>query len=145
MFEKLFMLVKNNAGKAVIDNPAIPEKYHEAVINEASSAIIEVLKSQMENGKIKDLVRFFQFSGTHNHSLVSSIVKKFANKLNNFYDIDPKSAMVAAKSLIPAVMKQLLVQSKSGQEKEFVLATMLSKLNGNRADLSLLVNEMMLA
>ncbi|MFI5140607.1 MAG: hypothetical protein ACHQIM_22510 [Sphingobacteriales bacterium] len=145
MFEKLFMLVKNNAGTAVIDNPAIPEKYHEAVMNEASSSIIEVLKSQMESGKIKDLVRFFQFSGIHGHSLIASIVKKFANKLNNFYDIDPKSAMAAAKSLIPPVMKQLLVQSKSGEDKEFVLATMLSKLNGNRADLSLLVNQMMLA
>ncbi|MDB4901998.1 MAG: hypothetical protein JWQ63_1279, partial [Mucilaginibacter sp.] len=42
MFEKLFLLVKNNAGTAVIDNPAIPVKYHEAVINEASSSIIEV-------------------------------------------------------------------------------------------------------
>ena len=145
MFEKLFLLVKNNAGKAVIENPAIPEKYHEAVINEASSSIIEVLKGQMENGKIKDLVRFFQFSGTHGHALVTTIVNKFANKLNNFYDIDPKSAMVAAKSLIPPVMKQLLVQSKSGEDKEFVLATMLSKLNGNKADLSLLVTEMMLA
>ncbi len=44
MFEKLFMLVKNNAGTAVIDNPEIPAKYHDAVINEASSSIIEVLK-----------------------------------------------------------------------------------------------------
>ena len=35
MFEKLFMLVKNNAGMAVINNPEVPEKYREAIINEA--------------------------------------------------------------------------------------------------------------
>ena len=145
MFEKLFLLVKNNAGKPIIDNPAIPVKYHEAVINEASSTIIEVLKGQMENGKLKDLIRFFQFSGIYNNSLVSSMVNKFANKLNNFYGIDPNSAWVAANSLIPPVMKELVKQSKNEQNKEFVLTNLLSKLNGNRADLSGLVNHMMVA
>jgi hypothetical protein len=145
MFEKLFLLVKNNAGKAIIDNPAIPVKYHEAVINEASSTIIEVLKGQMENGKLKDLIRFFQFSGIYNNSLVSSMVNKFANKLNNFYGIDPNSAWVAANSLIPPVMKELVKQSKNEQNKEFVLTNLLSKLNGNRADMSVLVNHMMVA
>jgi hypothetical protein len=145
MFEKLFMLVKSNAGKAVIDNPAIPEKYHEAVINEASSSIIEVLKSQMENGKLKDLVSYFRFSGVYNNSLVSSIVNKFAAKLNNFYGIDPNTAWVAANSLIPPVMKELVKQSKNEQNKDFGLSNLLSKLNGNRADLSSLVNQMMIA
>src|ERR1017187_8802697 len=108
MFEKLFMLVKNNAGTAIIDNPAIPAKYHEAVINEASSSIIEVLKGQMETGKIKELIRYFQFSGIYNNSLVSSMVNKFANKLNNFYGIDPKLALLASNTLIPPVMKELV-------------------------------------
>jgi len=145
MFEKLFLLVKNNAGTAIIDNPAIPAKYHEAVINEASSTIIEVLKGQMETGKIKDLIRYFQFSGIYNNSLVSIMVNKFANKLNNFYGIEPNAAWATANSLIPAVMKELVIQSKNEQNKEFSLTNMLSKLNGNRADLSLLVNQMMVA
>src|SRR6202000_2572721 len=100
MFEKLFMLVKNNAGTAVIDNPAIPVKYHEAVINDSSSSIIEVLKGQLETGRVKDLIRFFQFSGIYNNSLVSSIVNKFANKLNNFYGVEPAAAITAANNLI---------------------------------------------
>ena len=145
MFEKLFNLVKNNAGTAVIDNPAIPAKFHEAVINEASSSIIEVLKGQMENGKIKDLVKYFQFSGIANNSLVASMVTKFANKLNKFYGIEPKSAMAAANSLIPPVMKELVIQSKNEQNKDFGLTNMLSKLNGNRADLSGLVNYLLVA
>ena len=144
MFEKLFLLVKNNAGTAVIDNPAIPVKYHEAVINEASSSIIEVLKSQVETGKIKDLIKFFQFSG-YNNSLVSSMVNRFANKLNNFYSIDPNSAWTAANSLIPPVMQELVKQSKNEQNMDFGLANLLTKLNGNRADMRVLVNRMMVA
>ncbi|HWZ16385.1 MAG: hypothetical protein JWR02_961 [Mucilaginibacter sp.] len=145
MFEKLFILVKNNAGKAIIDNPAIPVKYHEAVINEASSSIIEVLKNQMETGRIKDLVSYFQFSGIYNNALVSSMVNKFANKLNNFYGIDPTLAWATANALIPPVMQELVKQSKNEQNKDFALTSMLSKLNGNRADLSGLVNQMMVA
>jgi hypothetical protein len=145
MFEKLFLLVKNNAGMAVIDNPAIPVKYHEAVINEASSSIIEVLKGQMETGKMKDLIRFFQFSGIYNNSVVSSIVNKFANKLNNFYGIEPASALLTANSLIKPVMLELVNQSKNEQNKDFGLSNFLSKLNGNNADLSGLVHQMMVA
>ncbi|MBB3054574.1 hypothetical protein [Mucilaginibacter gotjawali] len=145
MFEKLFLLVKNNAGRAVIDNPEIPEKYHEAVINEASSSIIEVLKGQMETGKVKDLVRFFQFSGFYNKSLVASIVNKFANKLNKFYGLAPEPAMHAAQLLIPPVMEEMVKQAKNEQNKDFGLSNLLSKLTGGQRDMSGLVNQLSIA
>jgi hypothetical protein len=145
MFEKLFLLVKDNAGTAVINNPVIPAKHHEAVINEASSSIIEVLKGQLESGKVKELIKYFQFSGKYNNSLVSSITYSFANKLNTFYSIDPAHALAVAKALIPAVMNELVKETKSGEAKEFALGTMLTKLNGNRTDLNPLVNNLMVA
>lgn len=145
MFEKLYLLVKNNAGAAVIDNPAIPLQYHEAVINEASSTIIEVLKGQMETGKMKDLVKFFQFPGIYNNSLVKTMVNKFANKLNKFYGIETLTALNIAASLLPPVMEQVIAQSRSKQDKEFFLTNFLSKLNGNKADLTGLLNRMALA
>lgn len=145
MFEKLFLLVKNNAGMAIINNPVIPAGSREAVINEASSSIIEVLKNQMESGHISDLINFFKFSGSVNESLVTSIINKFASRLNKFYNIDMASAQAAASSLIPTVMKQLVQLSKTGQTKEFALGTMLSKLNGNQADLNGLVSKLMVA
>jgi len=139
------MLVKKNAGTAVIDNPAIPEKYHEAVINEASSSIIEVLKGQMEMGKIKDLIRFFQFSGIYNNYLVSNIVNKFANKLNTFYSIEPAAALSASNLLIRPVMDELVKESKDEQNKDFGLSNLLSKLTGNQKDMSGLVNQLTVA
>ena len=145
MFEKLFLLVKNNAGMAVIDNPAIPVKYHEAVINEASSSIIEVLKNQMETGKLKDLIKFFQFPGLYNNSLVSSIVNKFANKLNNFYGIEPNSALATSDSLIRPVMVELVKESRDEHNKDFGLGNFLSKLTGNERNMNVLVNQMMVA
>ncbi|HTD98664.1 MAG TPA: hypothetical protein VK668_05235 [Mucilaginibacter sp.] len=143
MFEKLFLLVKNNAGTAVINNPEIPEKDRESVIIEASSSIIEVLKGQMESGKMKDLVKFFQFPEISS-SLINSVVNKFASKLNKFYGIGPASALITANSLIPPVMYELTKQDGENN-KELAITVFLSKLNGNRADLSGLVHQMMAA
>jgi hypothetical protein len=145
MFEKLFLLVKNNAGTAVIDNPDIPAKYHDAVINEASSSIIEVLKGQMEMGKMKDLVSYFQLSGMSNKSIVKSIVNKYANKLNTYYGIDPVIALRTANALIKPVMEELVKQSKNEKNLDFGLSNLLSKLMGGERDMSGLVNQMMLA
>src|ERR1700761_8564347 len=145
MFEKLFLLVKNNAGTAVIDNPEIPEKYREAIINEASSTIIEVLKGQMETGKLKDLVKYFQYPEIYKNPLVASVVNKFATKLNQYYGIDPISSLRIANSLMKPVMLDLIKQSQNEQNKEFALSTFLSKINGNRVDLSGLVNQIKVA
>lgn len=134
MFEKLYLLVKNNAGTAVMNNPVIPAKHHEDVINDASSSIIEVLKGQVEGGKLKDLVNYFQFTGVFNNPLISNVTRKFANKLNNYYQIEPADAMSIAKSLIPPVMHEIIKQSKSEQNKEFALSSLVQKLSGNRAD-----------
>ena len=145
MFEKLYLLVKNNAGTAVISNPAIPEKYHEAVINDATSTIIEVLKGQMENGKLKDLVKYFQFSGVYNNPLISGTVKKFANKLNNFYGIESAEALKIANELIPPVMQEMIKESK-GESKEFSLGALLAKLSGNLIDdMTVLLNQLSVA
>jgi hypothetical protein len=144
MFEKLFQLVKFNADKAIIDNPEIAAKDRESVITEASSAIIDVLKAQIETGKMKDLVTFFQLSGIYNNPIVNSMVNKFANRLNKYYGIAPNTAYTISEQLIPNVMVQMVQQSKN-ETKEFGLGTMFSKLTGNRTDLSGLVNNMMLA
>ena len=145
MFEKLFQLIKNNADKAVINNPQIAAKDREAVITEASSTIIDVLKNNIETGRMKDLVTFFQVKGIYNNPLVNSMVNKFANRLNKYYDLSPNAAYKISEELIPTVMVQLVQQTKNEKSKEFSLGAMFSKLNGNRTDLSGLVNGMMLA
>ena len=142
MFEKLFLLVKNNAGAAVMNNPLVAENHREAVINDASSSIIEVLKNHLESGKLKDLVKYFQFSAIYDNPLITSVVNRFANKLNNFYNMDTPTAMSIADKLIPPVMHQLMEESKGEHNKEFALSAILSKISGNGGDMSLLLNQL---
>jgi hypothetical protein len=145
MFEKLFMLVKNNAGTAVMNNPLITEKNREAVINDATNSIIEVLKGQMEGGKLKEMVNYFQFAGIFNNPLISSTVKRFANKLNNYYGIESAEALKISKALITPAMQELIRESKKGKENEFALSTLLSKLSGNFIDMTTILNQAALA
>ena len=144
MFEKLFLLVKSNAGKAVINNPEVPEKYRESVITEASSSIIDVLKNQIESGKMKDLVNAFK-SQTDVKPLVNKMVHKFSHRLNSYYAFSTKTANEISTELIPTVMEKLVTETKSGHDADFDLGVMFSQINGNRADLSNLVNDMLLA
>ncbi|MFD0748660.1 hypothetical protein ACFQZS_00810 [Mucilaginibacter calamicampi] len=132
MFEKLFTLVKNNAGTAVINNPLISAEHHEAIITEASSCIIEVLKGQIETGKLKDMIKYFQFPGIYSSNpLIGTTVNKFANKLNNYYGLEPADALKTANTLIPQVMQQLIDKSQNESDKDFSLKHLLELIGGN--------------
>ena len=132
--------------KLVIDNPMIPVKFHDAIINEASSSIIEVLKGQMESGKLKDMVKYFQFPGIYHNPLITSTVNKFANKLNNYYAIEPAVALDVANALIPKVMQEMIKQSKTEQSSDFALGTLLSNLSGNlTANMNALLDQLAVA
>ena len=76
MFEKLYLIVKNYAQSAIINNPLISGQNHEAIQIEASSTIIEVLKGDMESGKIDELIHFFQLPGFDYHALIKKIENK---------------------------------------------------------------------
>ncbi|OOQ57240.1 hypothetical protein [Mucilaginibacter pedocola] len=145
MFEKLYSLVENNAGTAVINNPLIAPKFHAAVINDATSSIIEVIKSQLESGKLKDLVKYFQLSGVYDNPLINSAVNKFAIKLDKYYDIPSVQAKQISNELIRPVMQELIRQSKTEQNKEFALTTLLSKISGQVADMGLLIAQLKIA
>lgn len=145
MFEKLFLLVKNNAGTAVMNNPAIPEKYRDAVLNDASSSIIEVLQKQTEGNKLKDFINYFQFAGVFNNPIITGAVKRFANKLNNFYGIESAEALSIANALIIPVMQEMIKESKSGETKDFALGTIISKLTGKIIDVNVLLKQFAVA
>lgn len=145
MFEKLFLLVKNNAQEAILNNPAIAEKDREAVMNDASSSVIEAIKGQLDSGKLKDLIKYFQIAGVYDNPLVTTATNRFAIKLDKYYHISSADARRIAAEVIPPVMHELIRESKSEQNKEFALITLLSKISGNVADMALLLTQMKIA
>jgi hypothetical protein len=90
---------------------------------------------------MKALVGYFQLNGIYNNPLVNTMVNKFANRLDKYYGISPNSAYKIADALIPQVMVQFIQQTRTDKS----MGSTFSQLNGNRADLSGLVNGMLMA
>ncbi|TWR26555.1 hypothetical protein FPZ43_15490 [Mucilaginibacter pallidiroseus] len=145
MFGKLFLLVKDNAN-AVLRSAAIEAKDKDAVINDASSSIIDVLRAHVDGGKIKELINYFQFSGMFDNPLITRAINSFANKLNNFYNVEPKQAHQLSSELIAPVMQELIRQSKEdNNNNEFSLRLLLSNLSDNVKDMGSLLNQLRIA
>ncbi len=136
MFSELFTLVRSNAGMAVIDNPLVPAAYREAVLNEAASTIIDGMKVQVETGKLKDMVKYFQYPGIYYSPLVGSLTKSFANKLNSNYGISINDALSVANELIPVVMQQLAERTRDTQNKTWSLTALLTWLTDNQINVA---------
>jgi hypothetical protein len=59
MVENLNNLVKENADTAIIHNTAIPNERNEEVVQEASTAIENSLKTSLAGGNVKEVANLF--------------------------------------------------------------------------------------
>lgn len=131
MFSKLYQIVKLNSLTIITENKMVPLKFKDAVLNEASGTIVDVLKSHMENGKYKDLIKLFQTSAFDNNALINISIKKYANRLNRYYNINIEAAKEIAETLIPSVIGQFVASTKKTETKESTLFYVLNWLSGN--------------
>ncbi len=60
MFDNLLDLVKQNAGNAIINNPAIPNQHNDDAINTAGNSIMNTLTQQASGGNMSQIMSMFQ-------------------------------------------------------------------------------------
>lgn len=60
MLENLVNLVRQHAGDAIINNPAIPNEKNEEAVSDASNSIIAGLKGAVANGNLDGVVYLFK-------------------------------------------------------------------------------------
>ncbi|HMC84326.1 MAG TPA: hypothetical protein VKI61_02330, partial [Chitinophagaceae bacterium] len=63
MLDNLLDLIKQHAGAAIIDNPAIANQHNDAAIAEAGSSIMDGLKKMIASGNTQDVVNLFNHQG----------------------------------------------------------------------------------
>ncbi len=132
MFEKLNQLVKENADKEVFLNAGIAESSLEAVANDASGVIFDVLRSELDNGRVKDLMSFFRSKKSEQNTVVKMMINKYCNRLNKYYGISNAAAKEVSLQVIPAVMKDFVaLTGENVKEEEKGIFAMLNWLSGN--------------
>ncbi|HEY1007872.1 MAG TPA: hypothetical protein VGD92_11855 [Sphingobacteriaceae bacterium] len=132
MIERIFSLVKKNAGNLPVGNPNV-EKYRNEMIIEASSSIIDGIKSFLDNGKFNEILEFFR-QCPPNCSLVKSISNKFASRLGRFYDIGMEEGRLIAAALIPTALADLVQNASNSEDESFNVVSLLSYINGRFVD-----------
>ncbi len=134
MLENIIDLVREHAGAAIVDNPAIPNEHNEAVTAEAGNSIMDGLKNMISQGQSGDLLNLFSHpSGDfQSNPAVQNISAGFIQNLIGKFGIDPAAASGVASNLIPSVLQQLVHKTNDTADNSFSLESILGHLTGGQ-------------
>ena len=146
MLENLMNLVKENAGEAIINNPAIPNERNDDVIAESSQSITSGLQGMLAGGGLKDVLQLFsgQANMDQSNPVVQNLSGGLTGNLVNKFGLDQQKAGGIAGSLIPSVLKNLVSKTNDPSDNGFDLQNIFNTLSGGKtqgANIGALVNK----
>jgi len=138
MFEQLTDLVKQFGGDAVVNNAAVPNEHNEAVINEASSSVLDSLKGLVTNGNVSDLAGLFQGESASDASnpVVKQLTDKLSGSLGDKFGLDNAAASGVAGSLIPKVLGSLINKAKDPNDSSLQISDIINAVSGGDSQAS---------
>ncbi|ULQ54090.1 hypothetical protein [Flavihumibacter fluvii] len=132
MLENLINLIKENAGDAIINNPAIPNEQNEAVVQEAGNSIVSGLQALLAQGNAKDVLGLFSNpSGVSNSNpVVQQLGGGFLHSLMDKFGLDSGQAGGIVSSLLPTVLSQLVSRTNNANDGSFDIQGIFNTLSG---------------
>jgi hypothetical protein len=130
MLEDIINLVKQHAGSAIVENPAIPNEQNDAVTAEAGSSIVDGLKGLIASGNAQDVLSLFSHpaSDMQSNPAVQQISGGFIQNLVGKFGIDPQAASGVAGSLIPQVLQSLVHKTNDTADSSFSMESIFGHL-----------------
>ena len=132
MSENLINLVRQNAGDAVISNPAIPNEKNEAAVETAGGSIMATLKNALASGRLNDVLGFFKNGKQGSPELVQEATNNYSQDLQNKLGLAPAEASKTAAALVPQTMQQLATKTADPSDSSFNIQDIFNKLSGNK-------------
>jgi hypothetical protein len=133
MLDQLIKLVEQNAGKAIVNNAAIPNEHNNAAIKEVASQIFSGLQNQAQQGNLSQIAGLFQGGGSSltSNPIVSSLISSVAGSVASKFGVSPQVAQSMASGLLPTVMSQLVKKTNDPKDSSFDLGGILKTVSGN--------------
>jgi uncharacterized protein YidB (DUF937 family) len=134
MLENLIQLVKEHAGDAIINNPAVPNEQNNAAIEATAGSIFDSLKSQFAGGGMDVITNLFQgdnaasanpMAGGISNDVISGLVKKIG--------LPEGAAAGIVSQLLPKVMESLKSKTNDPNDNSFDLQGIIGSLAGGEA------------
>jgi len=133
MLDNLFNLVKQEAGDAIINNPAIPNQHNEEAVQEAGNSVVDTLKNALSGGQINDVLGMFANGQANaNHPVVQQATGNFMERLQNKFGLNAGQASGIANSLIPNIMNKLAQKTANPNDNSFDVQQIFNQLSGGK-------------
>lgn len=134
MFENLLNLVKEQAGDAIVNNPAIPNEHNDAAIQSAGNSIAGSLQNLVGSGGLNDVLKMFTGGGDVSNSPVTQAVSgNVIQDLMSKFGLDQGAAGSIAGSLVPSVLQNLVSKTNDPNDSSFDIQGVLSSLTGGKS------------
>jgi uncharacterized protein YidB (DUF937 family) len=132
MLENLINLVRQNAGSAVINNPAIPNEKNEEAVKDAGGSILATLQNALAGGKITDVLGYFKNGSQASPQIVQQATDNYANDLQTKMGLDAHQAKDIAGNVVPKTMDQLAAKTADPSDSSFNIQDIFNKLSGGK-------------
>jgi hypothetical protein len=130
VLDNFIQLVQENAGDAIINNPAVPNEQNEAVITAASHSVESSMQNMILQGKLQDLLSLFH-NGVGN-SATNGSVKNISNdlihNLSNKFGFNPGTSTGVAENLVPRLLQRLVSKTNDPSDNSFSLQGIIGHL-----------------
>jgi len=132
MLENLLDLIKQHAGSAIADNPAIPNEHTDAAVAVAGNSIVDTLKGMMASGNSQDVVNLFNHQGGDiaNTPAAQQISGNFIQNLMNKFGLGQGAASGIAASVIPTILQKLVHKTNDPNDNSFNIQSIVTSLMG---------------
>lgn len=136
MMETLMNLIRQQAGDAVINNPAIPNNQNETAIQAISSGIFGGLQQQAQGGNLGDLISMVtgQGSGANvsTNPVTQGVQQNVQQSLMERLGISPQIAMSIATVVVPMVLSKLMNKAQDSNDSSVDGNSILTSVTGNQ-------------
>ena len=127
-------LVQQNAGQAVINNPAIPNEQNENVMQTVTSSIMNGLGQQAQGGGLGSLLGMVTGQGGSgniaDHPVTQGVQQHVEQDLMSKLGISPAVAMSVAGALVPMVLSRLAHKANDPNDSSVDAGSLMSSLGG---------------
>jgi uncharacterized protein YidB (DUF937 family) len=131
MLKNLLALVKENAGEAIINNPAIPNKQNNAAIETATSSLFKSLQGTAKTGGVNSIKELFKEGGNvASGPVMNNISANAAGDLMKKFGLDKGAASSIVAMLLPVVMSKLVKRTNDPNDNSFSLDGIIGALSG---------------
>lgn len=129
MFEKLNQIVKES--EATFLTSELSQTAMKDAMYEATGVIVDVLKSQLDNGKAHALMSYFSGKQSDYQNLTMMMVNKYAHRLNRYFSLSIKDAKTLSEQVIPSVMSEFVKQTTDNKKEKNGVFNLMNWLSGN--------------